>query len=132
MERFRSVTGSGSPTEELLSTPKLILTRKDFNTLREGQWLNDEIINGYMQLLQVRVLCCAVELLWRLLCLCCAVLCAVLCLAVVWVGCSALLEGQGMIPCCFHHLFPVSTWHQPNAIQSNTTPQYQTPQPPGA
>jgi Ulp1 family protease len=37
----------------LLEFKTFELRRKDFQTLREGQWLNDEIINVYMALAQV-------------------------------------------------------------------------------
>ncbi|KAI8471844.1 MAG: hypothetical protein J3K34DRAFT_415906 [Monoraphidium minutum] len=44
----------GDPDEKLMEWRNHIVTRKDFETLRVGTWLNDEIINAYMALLQVR------------------------------------------------------------------------------
>lgn len=34
-----------------------VVMRKDFHTLRQGEWLNDEVINFYVQLIQVGVDC---------------------------------------------------------------------------
>jgi hypothetical protein len=41
------------PPKVLCTFKQFELTRKDFNTLREGVWLNDEVINCYMALAQV-------------------------------------------------------------------------------
>lgn len=49
-----SALGPGPQDEVLSSSFKLNITRGDMQTLREGQWLNDEIINFYMSLLMER------------------------------------------------------------------------------
>nr|XP_034357447.1 sentrin-specific protease 2-like [Arvicanthis niloticus] len=53
-KEIRSALGPG-PQEEILSRGfKLQITRRDIQTLKNGQWLNDEIINFYMNLLVER------------------------------------------------------------------------------
>ncbi|NXA41338.1 SENP2 protease, partial [Eudromia elegans] len=46
--------GEGEPSEIMSSAFKLKVTREDIHTLRNLQWLNDEIINFYMNLLMER------------------------------------------------------------------------------
>ncbi|NXL93783.1 SENP2 protease, partial [Alectura lathami] len=46
--------GKGEPDEVMSSAFKLKVTREDISTLKNLQWLNDEIINFYMSLLVER------------------------------------------------------------------------------
>ncbi|KFP61492.1 Sentrin-specific protease 2, partial [Cariama cristata] len=46
--------GKGEPDEIMSSAFKLKITRQDINTLRNLRWLNDEVINFYMNLLVER------------------------------------------------------------------------------
>ncbi|XP_068026772.1 sentrin-specific protease 2-like [Melanerpes formicivorus] len=50
----RAALGPGDPREVLSSAFKLRVTREAMGTLREGQWLNDEVINFYLQLVAER------------------------------------------------------------------------------
>ncbi|NXN20329.1 SENP2 protease, partial [Indicator maculatus] len=50
----RAALGRGDPQEVLSSASKLRVTREAMGTLREGQWLNDEVINFYLQLVAER------------------------------------------------------------------------------
>ncbi|XP_037067821.1 sentrin-specific protease 2-like [Peromyscus leucopus] len=53
-KEIRSALGPG-PEDEILSCAfKLRITRGDIQTLKETQWLNDEVINFYMNLLMER------------------------------------------------------------------------------
>ncbi|XP_057613332.1 sentrin-specific protease 2-like [Chionomys nivalis] len=53
-KEIKKALGPG-PQEEILSTAfKLRITRGDIQTLQAGEWLNDEIINFYMNLLVQR------------------------------------------------------------------------------
>ncbi|XP_051031929.1 LOW QUALITY PROTEIN: sentrin-specific protease 2-like [Phodopus roborovskii] len=53
-KEIKNALGPG-PQEEILSSAfKLQITRGDIQTLENGQWLNDEIINFYMNLLVER------------------------------------------------------------------------------
>ncbi|XP_036025533.1 sentrin-specific protease 2-like [Onychomys torridus] len=53
-EEIRSALGPG-PEDEILSCAfKLRITRGDMRTLKETQWINDEVINFYMNLLMER------------------------------------------------------------------------------
>ncbi|XP_052608848.1 sentrin-specific protease 2-like [Peromyscus californicus insignis] len=53
-KEIRSALGPG-PEDEILSCAfKLRITRGDMQTLKETQWLNDEVINFYMNLLMER------------------------------------------------------------------------------
>ncbi|XP_031452400.1 sentrin-specific protease 2 isoform X2 [Phasianus colchicus] len=55
MEReIKAALGEGKPDEILSSAFKLRLTREDIQTLNNHQWLNDEVINFYMNLLMER------------------------------------------------------------------------------
>lgn len=49
--------GPGDPEEKLVSHARsnLDLTRYDLSTLKPMEWLNDECMNMYMALLQVRL-----------------------------------------------------------------------------
>ena len=46
--------GGGAPTEELAELNNVPVSRRDIATLRPGEWLNDEVINFYMELLKQR------------------------------------------------------------------------------
>ena len=53
-KEIKNALGSG-PLEEILSSRfKLQVTWRDIQTLENGQWLNDEVINFYMNLLVER------------------------------------------------------------------------------
>ncbi|EDL14432.1 mCG147490 [Mus musculus] len=53
-KEIENALGPG-PQEEILSSRfKLLITRGDIQTLKNGQWLNDEVINFYMNLLVER------------------------------------------------------------------------------
>uniref|UniRef100_A0A803XK66 Ubiquitin-like protease family profile domain-containing protein n=1 Tax=Meleagris gallopavo TaxID=9103 RepID=A0A803XK66_MELGA len=55
MEReIKAALGEGKPDEIMSSAFKLRLTREDIQTLDNFQWLNDEVINFYMNLLMER------------------------------------------------------------------------------
>ncbi|NXF35907.1 SENP2 protease, partial [Nyctibius bracteatus] len=55
MEReVDAALGQGSPSEVLSSAFKLEVTRESMCTLRNFQWLDDEVINFYMKLLMER------------------------------------------------------------------------------
>ncbi|NWR81808.1 SENP2 protease, partial [Centropus unirufus] len=55
MEReIKAAFGPGKPSEILSSAFKLNVTREDIRTLEGRHWLNDEIINFYMNLLVER------------------------------------------------------------------------------
>ncbi|NXH17039.1 SENP2 protease, partial [Bucco capensis] len=55
MEREISAAfGTGAPGEVVSSAFKLQVTREDIRTLRDRAWLNDEVINFYMNLLMER------------------------------------------------------------------------------
>ncbi|NXG42227.1 SENP2 protease, partial [Psilopogon haemacephalus] len=53
-KEVRAALGPGDPREVLSSVCRLRVTREDLGTLREGQWLNDEVINFYLQLVVER------------------------------------------------------------------------------
>eukprot|EP00941_MAST-03F_sp_MAST-3F-sp1_P003790 g3790.t1 len=54
-EKVSSVIQShGSPNEVLVEKFKIPITRSDIKTLRPGAWLNDEVLNFYMEILQER------------------------------------------------------------------------------
>ncbi|XP_054859108.1 sentrin-specific protease 1 [Eublepharis macularius] len=55
MEReIKSVLRNGNPDEVLSEAFRLTITRKDIHTLNNLNWLNDEIINFYMNMLMER------------------------------------------------------------------------------
>ncbi|XP_008835212.1 sentrin-specific protease 2-like [Nannospalax galili] len=55
MEKEISDALGPGPQDEILSSAfKLQITRRDIQTLEDGQWLNDEVINFYMNLLVER------------------------------------------------------------------------------
>ncbi|NWS78812.1 SENP2 protease, partial [Crotophaga sulcirostris] len=55
MEReINAALGKGTPDEILSSAFKLKVTRQDIHTLRDCNWLNDEVINFYMSLVAER------------------------------------------------------------------------------
>ncbi|NXC37554.1 SENP2 protease, partial [Penelope pileata] len=55
MEReIAAALGVGQPDEVMSSAFKLRITREDIHTLADIQWLNDEVINFYMNLLMER------------------------------------------------------------------------------
>ncbi|KAM4626874.1 sentrin-specific protease 2 [Discoglossus pictus] len=53
-KEIKHVLGHGDPDDILSSAFKLNITRQDFWTLKNKHWLNDEIINFYMNLLVKR------------------------------------------------------------------------------
>ena len=55
MEReVMAALGEGKPDEIMSSAFKLRLTREDIQTLGNRRWLNDEVVNFYMNLLMER------------------------------------------------------------------------------
>ena len=46
--------GTGNPNEILAELRNIPISRLDMTTLRPGQWLNDEVINGYFKILEQR------------------------------------------------------------------------------
>ncbi|XP_004348373.1 sentrin/SUMO-specific protease 15 [Capsaspora owczarzaki ATCC 30864] len=54
LQKVRAAFGPGHPTEVLVSAGAIQLTRKDFSTLTDQAWLNDEIVNAYMDLMNKR------------------------------------------------------------------------------
>ncbi|XP_052598807.1 sentrin-specific protease 2-like [Peromyscus californicus insignis] len=53
-KEIRNALGPGPQEEILTSAFKLHITRGDIHTLENGEWLNDEVINFYMNLLVER------------------------------------------------------------------------------
>ncbi|XP_036063198.1 sentrin-specific protease 2-like [Onychomys torridus] len=53
-KEVRNALGPGPQEEILTSAFKLHITRGDIHTLKNGEWLNDEVINFYMNLLVER------------------------------------------------------------------------------
>lgn len=53
-KEIKTALGPGPQEEHLSSRFKLQITRRDIQTLENGQWLNDEVINFYMNLLVER------------------------------------------------------------------------------
>ena len=54
VNKIRYAAGRGSPDEVLITKFKLSITRRDIATLLGDSWLNDEVINFYMNLLTER------------------------------------------------------------------------------
>ncbi|XP_063236926.1 sentrin-specific protease 1-like isoform X2 [Bacillus rossius redtenbacheri] len=53
-EVVRRALVSHPENEKMVSASKITITRKDINTLRGLNWLNDEVINCYMELIKER------------------------------------------------------------------------------
>jgi len=52
---FDCLEKDGNPQEVLVSKFSIEITRRDMACLRPGQWLNDEVINFFLKLLQDRI-----------------------------------------------------------------------------
>lgn len=54
LERIKRAVSGGSPSEVIVSKFNMSITRNDLNTLMGMTWLNDEVINFYMNLIMQR------------------------------------------------------------------------------
>jgi len=54
LKRVQSLWENGDPEETLSTIGTVYLSRHDFGTLKDGEWLNDKVIDAYMTLIMQR------------------------------------------------------------------------------